>query len=83
MESWTHIDKEGDQSDRVSTLLQWNKDGEREWLLELQKCKSLESDCSNLETYSVTSRKPMQIRINRRDAAKMNDFLVTTRASVF
>ena len=41
----------------------WNKGGEIGWLLELQ---NLECDSSStLDIYSVTNRKPMQIRKNR------------------
>ena len=45
----------------------WNEGGEIVWLLKL---RNLECDSSYLETYSVMNRKPMQIRMNRRDAAK-------------
>ena len=49
----------------------WNKGGEIGWLLELQ---NLESDSSNLEIYSVASRKPVQIRKNGRDVANTRFF---------
>ena len=52
----TQIDKEEDHSDRVGTYRGISKIG---WLLELQY---LECDSSNLDIYSVTNRKPLQIR---------------------
>ena len=39
----------------------------RGWLLEMH---NLESDSSNLETYSVMNRKPVEISKNRRNVAK-------------
>ena len=59
-------EEEENRSDRVGTY-RVEKGGEIGWLLEMQY---LESDSSNLEIYSVTNRKPMQISKNRCNAAK-------------
>ena len=45
----------------------WDKGSEIGWLLEMQYLKS---DGSNLEIYSVTDRKPVEISKNRRNVAK-------------
>ena len=61
-----HIYKEEeDRSDRVGTY-RGTKGSEIGWLLEMQY---LESDGSNLEIYSVTDRKPVELSKNRRNVA--------------
>ena len=51
------------------TVITWahTMGGEIGWLLEMQY---LERDSSNLEIYSVTNRKPVEISKNRRNVAK-------------
>ena len=62
-----HIDKEEeDRSDRVGTY-RATMGGEIGWLLEMQY---IESNSSNLEIYSVTNRKPVEISKNKRNVAK-------------
>ena len=63
----THIDKDDEERSDRTGCIAWNKCSEVGELLKLQ---DRVSDGSYLEIYSVTNRKPVQFRQNRRDMIK-------------
>ena len=83
-----HIDKEEeeeeeeeeDYNDRVGTYRGTRAARSIAWLLEMQY---LEGNNSNLEIYSVTNRKPVEIKTRTGVIWQKRDLWVSTRANVF